>query len=139
MENAAQTKSISIYRIIITLVEETFRIALVAYIVLLVLDQLISGFVSSQVNLNVLLWAVIITGLITILVNRAESPAETGQAIRPGIWSHVVLSGVSLVGGYFVFSKLGDLGSWRMVVALITAGLIYLIGSQLLFDDQSQQ
>jgi hypothetical protein len=138
MEPMPQSKILTVYRIILPFIQETFRILLVGYIILLVIDQLIPGFASFQIHLNALLWAVIITGLITVLV-RQDPISEARPAARPGLGARAALVLVSLIGAYVVFSKLGELGDWRFVMALLSAGFIYLLGSQLLFDDQSQQ
>jgi hypothetical protein len=139
MNSVAGSKAQAGYRLVGMLIEESFRILLVGYILLLILDQLLAGFASSQMNLNMLLGAVIITGLLTFIINRESVAAEPDKVNQSGRGSRLLIALIGLIGAYVVFTKLPGLGEWRIGVAILTAGLIYLLGSQLLNDTQSQQ
>jgi hypothetical protein len=109
----------------VALVQELFIILLTTYLILILLETISEGSVSSYLNLNYLLIAVIATGVIAV-ITRSEKLKEEGRGCpsRTGIIMTVC---VGLAGAAIVWYKTKDIGWLSYLISVVGGGLMVLL------------
>lgn len=119
-----ESKSTTIVTRFLLVTEELFKVSLVTYLVLYLIEQLQDGFVSYFFNMNVLLIAAIVSGAITFLFSRKEGQLQnTIQLERKNIFFLVV---VALISAVVIFMIIKPVGVLAYVVSPL-AGIIVLL------------
>lgn len=121
-------------RVALVLIGEAFRVLLVGYFVLLVLDQIWPGFASYQINMNWWLAAVVVAGLPLIFGEPKMDTSATSPAEKKSRFTNVALIAVSLIGAGIVYSRLPDSGSLQIISPILSAIFIYTLGKLLSSD-----
>lgn len=109
----------------VELTRELFPMLLVVYLALLLVELVFKGRVSSYLNLNYLLIAVIVVGIIAIVT----APPET-QRVRE---SHLtrrdifIIVGAGILGTASVWYKTNEIGWMSYVISVISGALIVLL------------
>lgn len=102
-----------------------FPMLLVVYLVLLLAETAFEGIVSSYLNLNHLLIAVIVIGVIAILTSSREAAKmKQGHLGRKGIF---VAIGAGVLGAVIVWYKTKEIGWMSYVISVISCLLIVLL------------
>ncbi len=104
------------------LVNHIFQTLLVTYLVLLLIEQLWEGVVSVYLNLNYLLIAVILIGVIDIF---SEVPYRGPEKVRK--WDYWFVYILGIMGFLIIKFKTGGLGWLSWVISLIAGVLIVLL------------
>ena len=112
------------------LVNHLFQTLLVTYLVLLLAEQLWEGLVSVYLNLNWLLVAVIIVGVIDVF---SEAPLRRREKAKGWDYAFVVVLGI--VGFIIIKYKTADLEWLSWVISLIAGALIILLSLLVLEDE----
>jgi glucan phosphoethanolaminetransferase (alkaline phosphatase superfamily) len=101
-----------------------FPIFLVTYLLLLLLETLFEGSVSSYLNLNYMLIAVIFFGVIAILVsnNKNEAPKQ-GHSLTKTIIT--VCAGLG--GAFIIWYKTKEMGWLSYIISIVSGAIIVLI------------
>lgn len=99
--------------------QEVFQFSLIAYIILILIEMLKEGFVSSFLNINILLGIVLISGLIMVITHNENDTTVyrvTGEDIQNGIILSIALG----FGVYFMTKQLG-------IVSIVVASLVGIV------------
>jgi predicted ABC-type exoprotein transport system permease subunit len=110
---------------VVAVVQQLFVILLITFILLLLVETIWQGRVSSFLNLNCLLIAVIVIGVIAILTRPEKVKKEvTG---RPGRTDIIMAVWVGLGGAAIVWYKTKEIGWLSYVISVVSGGLIVLL------------
>lgn len=112
------------------IVHSIFQSFLVAYLILLLIEQIWVGSVSTYLNLNYLLIAVIIAGVLDVFSEHKMKKE------RPANWKDYTFIGILGVLGFVIIKfKTGDLEWFSWVISIIAGILIILISLLVLKED----
>lgn len=119
--------------------EELFQVSFIFYLLFILTDTVLKGFVSYFINLNILLIVVILSGVLmlipipfwgnyktkikTILIEAFELWDENGD--KHLAWSYIFTLGI--MGGLIVYFKSPQMGNTSLILALATSILIYIM------------
>jgi uncharacterized membrane protein len=112
------------------IVNHLFQTLLVTYLVLLLIEQVWSGRVSSYLNLNYLLVVVIVAGIVDVFSEKSEVKSERARKID---YAFAVLLGV--IGFGIIKYKTVELGWLSWVISAIAGALIILLSWLVLEED----
>jgi hypothetical protein len=102
-----------------------FPMLLVVYLVLLLVETVFAGSISPYLNLDHLLIAVIVVGIIAILTSSREAAEmKEGRLTKKGIF---VIIGVGVLGAVVVWYKTKEIGWLSYVVSVVSGALIVLL------------
>ncbi len=110
---------------LLVLARDAFPYTLIFYLVLFLLENLFPGFVSSNFNLNWVLAAVLINGLLAAF---APEPQKKEPEKPIGKNDYLMVSVLGLVGGAIIFAKMGGSNVARWATAAISSMLIMFLG-----------
>lgn len=108
-----------------SLARDVFPYALIFYLVLFLLENLFPGFVSNNFNLNWVLGAVLALGLLAAFAPERKEEREESPIGRN---DYFLMAGLGFIGGAIVFAKLDAGAVLRWITALVSGGLIVLMG-----------
>ena len=114
------------------IVNHLFQTLLVTYLLLLLIEQLWKGVVSVYLNLNYLLIAVIIVGMIDVF---SEVPRRKPERVQRRDYWFVFVLGV--LGFAIIKFKTSDLGWLSWVISSIAGALIILL-SLLVLEEKDE-
>jgi hypothetical protein len=114
-----------------SLVNHTFQTVLVLYLVLLLIEQIWSGLVSTYINLNILLVIVIVAGVLDVF---SEHKKPVHEKIKKRDYIFIGILGV--VGFLIIKFKTGDLGWLSWVISAVAGVLIVLLSLLVLEEDE---
>jgi hypothetical protein len=102
-----------------------FPMLLVVYLVLLLVEAVFAGSISSYLNLDQLLIAVIVVGIIAILTAPHEAQkVKGGHLTRRGIF---IIIGPGVIGAFIVWYKTKEIGWLSYVISVVSGVLIGLL------------
>ena len=113
------------------IINTLFQSFLVAYLVLLLIEQIWSGSVSFYLNLNYLLVVVIITGILDVF---STHPEQKSEKVSKKDYIFVYILGI--LGFIIIKFKTGDLGWLSWVISIIAGVLIILLSILVLEEDE---
>jgi hypothetical protein len=113
--------------------KEVFQVTLITYLILLLLENLQTGFVSNFIDLNWLLPIILISGIAMALLGAEEEPKN--KKFNEFDLYFIVLLTIS--SGLLIFYKTKELG-WLSYLIAATTSLIIFILSILIFVDKSK-
>jgi uncharacterized membrane protein len=116
------------------LINHTFQSLLVTYLLLLLVEQVWTGFVSNYFNLNYLLIIVIIAGILSVF---SEKEHEHEKATTWKDYAYITV--LSLAGLVIIKFKTVDLGWLSWVISIIAGILIYLLSILILEDEEEKE
>ncbi len=116
------------------LVNHLFQTLLVTYLLLLLLEQIWQGSVSTYFNLNYLLVIVILAGILDVF---SEHSAQKKQEIKTRDYLFIIALGIA--GAVIIFFKTRELGWLSYVISLIAGILIILLSILVLQDDKEEE
>jgi hypothetical protein len=120
------------------LVNHLFQALLVTYLVLLLFEQLWEGVVSVYLNLNYLLIAVIVVGIIDVFSEMPYSlPVSKYLGMKTKKWDYWFVIALGVLGFAIIKFKTGDLGWLSWVISLI-AGVLIILLSMLVLEENDE-
>jgi hypothetical protein len=115
--------------------QELFSVILVTYLLLLLLETIQEGFVSSHLNLNQLLIIVIITGAIAVLTGKEDYEIKKEkESITTK--DHIFIIGAGILGSGIIYYKIQETG-WMSYVISAMAGILIILLSILILEDEN--
>ena len=112
------------------LINHLFQTLLITYLILLLLEQIYTGFVSTYLNLNYLLILVIASGILDIFTEKKEIKQKTK---RKDILLIYVLG---ILGFLIIKFKTADLNYLSWIISIIAGILIILLSHLILEEDE---
>ena len=116
------------------LVNYTFQSLLVTYLLLLLIEQIQKGFVSTYFNLNYLLIIVIIAGILSVF-----SEKEKEKESKPTWKDYAYITVLAGAGLVIIKFKTADLGYLSWIISIIAGILIYLLSILILEEDEEEK
>ena len=115
-----------------SLVNHLFQILLVTYLVLLLIEQIWTGIVSLYLNLNYLLIAVIIAGILDVFSEHFPKAKEQVT------WKdHFFVYVLGIAGFTIIKFKTSELG-WLSWLISIIAGILIILLSLLVLEEEDK-
>lgn len=104
-------------------IDELFRVAMLTYLFLLLLEGMQAGFVSAYFNLTILFFLVLAAGVISAILGR---PAGTAVTAQPGRRRDVVITAVlALLSGLVIYLQITPFGKAAWFIAALASLLIF--------------
>lgn len=126
----SQTRAEGVMKIPVSILRsinaEIFRVSLFLYIVLILLEDIRVGFVSNFMNMNMVFWLVLLTGIFSVVFPEPASsvPLSKSNAFRRG---QPFLAGMTaILGTLFVFLKLQSYGTIGFLISILAGFIIAL-------------
>jgi hypothetical protein len=117
--------------------QELFSVILVTYLLLLLLETIQEGFISSHLNLNQLLIIVIITGAIAVLTGKEDYEIKKEkESITTK--DHIFIIGAGILGSGIIYYKIQETG-WLSYVISAMAGILIILLSILILEDENDE
>jgi len=119
------------------LARELFPYALIFYLVMFLLENLLPGFVSNNFNLNWILIAVLGLGFVA-----AFAPDDAREDLKPTIPSqndYALIAGLGVAGAVLMYFKLDATLLLRLITAGVVFALIMYMGMVILSGDDEEQ
>jgi uncharacterized membrane protein len=115
------------------LINYTFQSLLVTYLLLLLIEQIQKGFVTTYFNLNYLLIIVIIAGILSVFSEKEHHKETTS-------WKdYAYITILSLAGFIIIKFKTADLNYLSWIISIIAGILIYLLSILILEEDEEEK
>ncbi|MFH0906218.1 MAG: hypothetical protein V1824_02690 [archaeon] len=116
-----------------SLVSHIFQTLLVTYLILLLIEQIWTGFVSVYLNLNYLLIVVIIAGIIDVFAEHKPQKQKTKKS------DYVLIYALGILGFAIIKFKTIELGWLSWVISIIAGILIILLSLLILEEDEDSE
>ena len=114
------------------LVSHLFQNLLIVYLILLLLEQVVSGFISQYLNLNYLLIIVIVVGVLDVF---SEHPIQVQQ--KPKTKDYIFIFILGVLGFAIIKFKTSALGWLSWLISIIAGILIILLSILILEEDEN--
>ena len=124
------------------LINYVFQTLLVTYLVLLLLEQIWSGFVSVYLNLNYLLIAVIIMGILDVFSDHSKKDSKQNYDGKVKLLDYVFIGILGILGfAIILFKTKSSLDLWLSFLISSIAGILIILLSLLILseDKESEQ
>lgn len=113
-----------------------FVIILVLYLILFLLENIFTGFVSNNFELNIILIPLFILGILTAIFSQPElSPKVT----KPSILDYLMVAGFIALTFVIVWYKLIDLGIISTYIASGSSLIVLIISIMMLFFPEDEE
>ena len=106
--------------------KDLFPFSLIFYLILLILETILPGFVSNNFDLNWVLGIVVFLGIIFVFLP-STSVETTADKEGMKITDYLILIFLGIVGGFLIFHQIQQDLTPRLIVAVIGGMLIVLI------------
>jgi len=107
------------------LIQVLFPILLVTYLLLILLETVFEGSVSSYLNLNYLLIAVVVIGLVAVLTAPSKTPEARSEKLT--VKSVLMIICVGLGGAVIIWYKTKEIGWLSYLISVVGGGLIVIL------------
>jgi len=134
MKNQKTKKKFEMKGKLAELISYLFQSLLVAYLVLLLIEQIWIGSVSVYLNLNYLLVAVIISGILDVFSEHPEKKQK-----KPKWWDYGFISLLGILGFLIIKFKTVELGWLSWLISIIAGILIVLLSILVLEEDEKKE
>ena len=125
----------ALIKTILSAAKNLFVVSLIIYLVGFLLEIVLPGFISNSFNLNWVLGAVLVLGVLAAVAPEEESPfvKTTGDEVeKPNKTDYLMVIGLGIIGGLLMFYK-SDLNLVpRILFSLFIAGFIIAVSLYLL-------
>ena len=112
------------------LINYLFQTLLVTYLILLLLEQIYTGFVSTYLNLNYLLILVIASGILDIFTEKKEIKQKVKRK------DYLLIYILGILGFLIIKFKTADLNYLSWIISIIAGILIILLSHLILEEDE---
>ncbi|MFC1687638.1 hypothetical protein ACFL0L_03595 [Patescibacteria group bacterium] len=130
----AENKSQRIWQFTRQIIKELFKVSLVSYFLLYLINDLAPGFVSRYFNLNIVLVIIVVSGIISIFGGEEEVKKEK-KHIRMLDYIFILIAG--LITAILIFVGIKDMGKLAYLVSIVAGGIVIII-SILLFHEPTK-
>ena len=113
---------------------EVFRVLLLVYLLLYLLEQYAPGFVLYSVNLTWMLVAVVITGIISSLFPEEKPMEMKDTTLRLRDYVFIIL--LAAAGGVLVYIKVKSVGVFSIPLSILSGLIIVLLSFLLMTDNE---
>jgi len=128
-----EIKENRLVRDVLEINQDLFVNFLIAYLILLLIETVWEGSVSSRIRLNYLLLLVIITGVLSSLTR--EDAKETSEE-RATKTDYVFVGVMGIAGGVIVWYKTQNIGVLSYVISAISGILIILLSILIIEEEE---
>jgi len=113
-----------------------FIITLVLYLALFLLENIFTGFVSNNFDLNIILIPLFILGVLTAIFPQLEA---LPQITKPSMLDYLLIGIFTELTFFIVWYKLIDLGKISIFIAIGSSLIVFLVSILMLFfpDDET--
>ena len=115
------------------IIVDVFQVSLIVYLLILLIEQFKAGFASNFINLNWILWVVIVSGIITVLLNNGEQEREKKEIKW---WDYLFIAVFGLVSGVLIYLKIKDLNWIAWVIGILSCLMIWLISYLIINEEE---
>lgn len=126
-----------IWKFVLDINQDVFTISLITYLVFLLLEEFKKGFVSYNLNLNILLGLVIASGVLTVLseekTNKHKLKTNKNES-RINKKDYFFIFGLGILGAILIFYKTKEIG-WISYIISIVSGVLIILLSVLILED----
>ncbi|GAG99025.1 unnamed protein product, partial [marine sediment metagenome] len=120
----------------VELTHGVFPMLLVVYLALLLVEAVFKGSASSYLNLNYLLIAIIVVGIIAIVTSSREAAkTKEGRLTKKGIF---IIIGAGVLGAVIVWYKTKEIG-WLSYVISVVSGVLIVLLSMLVWGGAEEE
>jgi len=120
-----------------TLNQDFFSVILVTYLLLLLLETIWEGFVSSYFNLNSFLTIILIIGIIAVLTGKEDHEIEKEkETITTKEYIFIICAGI--LGSGIIYYKIQETGGLSYVISAI-AGILIILLSILVLEGEDDE
>lgn len=112
------------------LVNHVFQILLLTYLILLLIEQIWAGIISTYLNLNYLLVFVILIGVLDVFSEHSAIISKTTKK------DYVFIFILGILGFLTIKYKTSDLGTLSWIISVIAGTLIILLSILILEEDE---
>lgn len=117
-----------------SIINHAFQVLLVTYLVLLLIEQIWTGVISTYLNLNYLLIIVIFSGILDVF---SEIPVKKKeQATRK---DYFLAIGLGILGFIIIKFKTPSLGWLSWLISIVAGVIIILLSILVLEDDEDNE
>lgn len=110
------------------LINHVFQTLLVTYLILLLLEQIWKGFVSTYLNINYLLILVILAGILDVFTEHKETKEPATKK------DYILIYFLGILGTIIIKFKTASL-DWLSWVISIIAGILIILLSHLVLEE----
>jgi len=114
------------------LVQHLFQTLLVTYLLLLLIEQIYIGFVSTYLNLNYLLIITIVAGILDVFTERKKTKKE-----KPKRSDYFLIYTLGILGTIIIKFKTTELGYLSWIISII-AGILIILLSHLILEEEDE-
>jgi len=122
----AKSKIMKGLRLLLEVNRYFFQYSLITYLILLLIETVWEKRVSYHLNLNNLLIAVIISGIITVL-SQEKSEREEKKVEKITKKDYIPISILGVMGALIVYYKTASIGNLSIPISIISGLLIILL------------
>lgn len=121
------------------LARETFKVSVVTFLLLYVLEDIKPSFVENFLSMYYFLWATILSGVVAVILQNnnfftaEESPLQSKRRF------HILNLICACVGAGLLYARIQDQGVMAIIIAMISGAVIYLITYYLYSYEQGEE
>ena len=112
------------------LISHLFQTLLVTYLILLLIEQIYTGFVSTYLNLNYLLILTIASGIADVFTKKEKTKQTTTKK------DYYLIYALGILGTIIIKFKTAELGYLSWIISIIAGILIILLSHLILEEDE---
>jgi hypothetical protein len=112
------------------LINHLFQTLLVTYLILLLIEQIYTGFVSTYLNLNYLLILTIASGILDVFTEKKKTKQT------PTKKDYYLIYALGILGIIIIKFKTVELGYLSWIISIIAGMLIILLSHLILEEDE---
>ncbi len=112
------------------LINHLFQTLLITYLLLLLIEQIYPGFVSTYLNLNYLLVIVILSGILDVFT---ELPKKKEKITKK---DYILIYTLGILGAIIIKFKTAELNYLSWIISIIAGILIILLSHLILEEDE---
>jgi len=113
---------------------ETFNSLLITFVILLLIDNIRDNSVTDHLNLNYLIFIVLIFGIISLYYDTKTNNVQSKAAKK----EYIIIAGLGVIGLVIIWSKINYMGFISYPIAIIGGVLIMLLSLLMLENEDTQ-
>ncbi|MBU0732180.1 hypothetical protein KKC88_04855 [Patescibacteria group bacterium] len=110
---------------------EFFQDIFLLYLVVILLENLYTGVIFDQININYILVPLILSGAIYVFFSKPEIIKKDTDI---NIWTWILVCAYAIIGAFIIFAKLIGLGWISYIIALFSGIIIFSMSYLILFE-----
>lgn len=111
--------------------------SLVFYLLLILIENIFQGFVSTTFNPHYLLFLIVVSGIVAIFIHPEAEEIEKGKKSN-SIFDYSLIFFLAIVGFAAVLYASRELENIKWIIAVMTGMLILVIGGVLQYDEENE-